>query len=184
MKIKFDENQQYQLDAINAVVDLFKGQQPASGAFEFSLKNDDLLFSELGLGNRLPLSEETLLENLRTVQRRDAVIESENLDGMHFSVEMETGTGKTYVYLRSVYELHRRYGFKKFIIVVPSVAIREGVMTSLRLTQEHFSTLYGNVPVDSWVYDSRQVSKLRQFAQSNTLQIIVINIDAFNKQSQ
>jgi len=183
VKIKFDENQQYQLDAINAVVGLFEGQPLASGAFEFSLKNDDLLFSELGLGNRIALPEETLLENLRAVQRNDGISESDALDGMHFSVEMETGTGKTYVYLRTIYELHSRYGFKKFIIVVPSVAIREGVMTSLRLTQEHFSTLYGNVPVDSWVYDSRQVSKLRQFSQSNTLQIVVINIDAFNKQT-
>ena len=183
MKIKFDENQQYQIDAINAVVDLFEGQPLASGAFEFSLKKADLLFSDLGLGNRIALPEEAILENLRAVQRREVISESDILDGMNFSVEMETGTGKTYVYLRTIYELHLRYGFKKFIIVVPSVAIREGVMTSLRLTQEHFSALYANVPVDSWVYDSRQVSKLRQFAQSNTLQIVVINIDAFNKQA-
>jgi type III restriction enzyme len=183
MKIKFDDNQQYQLDAINAVVDLFEGQPLASGAYEFSLKNNDQLFSELGLGNCLTLAEDTLLENLRTVQRRDCISESNALDGMNFSVEMETGTGKTYVYLRTIHELHQRYGFRKFIIVVPSVAIREGVMASLRLMHEHFATLYGNVPVDSWVYDSRQVSKLRQFAQSNTLQIVVINIDAFNKQT-
>lgn len=183
MKIKFDDNQQYQLDAINAVVDLFEGQPLASGAYEFSLKNNDQLFSELGLGNCLTLAEDTLLENLRAVQRRNGISESNALDGMNFSVEMETGTGKTYVYLRTIHELHQRYGFRKFIIVVPSVAIREGVMASLRLMHEHFTTLYGNVPVDSWVYDSRQVSKLRQFAQSNTLQVVVINIDAFNKQA-
>src|ERR1043165_2081928 len=102
-------------------------------------------------------------------------------NGMNFSVEMETGTGKTYVYLRTIFELYQRYGLTKFIIVVPSVAIREGVITSLRLMKEHFQTIFGNVVVDSWVYDSKQYSKLRQFAQSNTLQILVMNIDAFNK---
>lgn len=183
MRIKFDENQQYQLDAISAVVDLFEGQPLASGAFEFSLKADGGLFSELGVGNNPALPEEAVLANLVTIQRGNAIAESAALEGMNFSVEMETGTGKTYVYLRTIYELHRRYGFKKFIVVVPSVAIREGVMASLRLMREHFTTLYGNVPVDNWVYDSRQVSKLRQFAQANTLQILVINIDAFNKQA-
>ena len=98
------------------------------------------------------------------------------LEGMNFSVEMETGTGKTYVYLRSIFEMHQRYGFSKFIIVVPSVAIREGVITSLRLMKEHFQTLFGNVAFDSWVYDSKQYSKLRQFAQSNTLQILVMKL--------
>jgi type III restriction enzyme len=183
VKIKFDEKQPYQLDAINAVVDLFEGQPLAAGAFEFSLKSVDQLFSELGLGNHLALSEEALFANLQTVQQRNEIAVANQLDGQHFSVEMETGTGKTYVYLRTIYELHRRYGFKKFIIVVPSVAIREGVMASLRLMHEHFATLYGPVTPDSWVYDSRQVSKLRPFAQSNTLQILILNIDAFNKQA-
>ncbi len=183
MKIKFDSNQPYQLDAINAVVDLFDGQPLANGAFEFNLASDGGLFTDKGIGNAFTLEKEALLANLRVVQARNGIAPSAELDGMHFSVEMETGTGKTYVYLRSIYELHQRYGFKKFIIVVPSVAIREGVLASLRLMKEHFTTLFGNVPTDSWVYDSRQVSKLRQFAQSNTLQILVINIDAFNKQA-
>ncbi len=100
---------------------------------------------------------------------------------MDFTVEMETGTGKTYVYLRTLYELNSRYGFTKFVIVVPSVAIREGVLSSIRLTKEHFQTLYGNVPVDAWVYDSAQVSRLRQFAGSNQMQILVMNIQAFDK---
>lgn len=183
MKIIFDENQQYQIDAIKAVVDLIAGQPLATGAFEFNLHSDGGLFREQGVGNDLVLAEEAILANLAGVQRSNDIVPSEALDGMNFSVEMETGTGKTYVYLRTIYELHRQYGFKKFIVVVPSVAIREGVMTSLRLMKEHFTTHYGNVPLDSWVYDSRQVSKLRQFAQSSTLQILVINIDAFNKQT-
>jgi type III restriction enzyme len=82
---------------------------------------------------------------------------------------METGTGKTYVYLRTLFELNARYGWKKFIIVVPSVAIREGVLNTIELTKEHFQSLYGNAPLDYWVYDSAQVSKLRQFSASNLL---------------
>ena len=103
------------------------------------------------------------------------------LQGMHFSVEMETGTGKTYVYLRTIFELNAKYGFKKFIIVVPSVAIREGVLKSLEITREHFSTLYNNIPIDFFVYDSKKLVKVRQFATSNQIQIMVINIQAFQK---
>lgn len=186
MKIRFDANQQYQLDAVNAALDLFDGQPLAAGMFEARLDSVfDIggLFTELGAGNRLALAEETLLANVCRVQKRNSLPESEALAGMNFSVEMETGTGKTYVYLRTIFELHARYGFGKFIVVVPSVAIREGVMASLRLTEEHFRTVFGTVPLDSWVYDSRQVSRLRQFAGATTLQILVINIDAFNKQS-
>ena len=99
----------------------------------------------------------------------------------HFSIEMETGTGKTYVYLRTIFELSRRYGFQKFIIVVPSVAIREGVLKNIEITGEHFRALYNNLPFEHFVYDAKKVNRLRQFATSNTLQILVINIDAFRK---
>src|SRR4030095_14157774 len=99
----------------------------------------------------------------------------------HFSIEMETGTGKTYVYLRTIFELSRRYGFQKFIIVVPSVAIREGVLKNIEITGEHFRALYNNLPFESFVYDAKKVNRLRQFAVNNTLQILVINIDAFRK---
>ena len=94
---------------------------------------------------------------------------------------METGTGKTYVYLRTIFELNRKYGFKKFIIVVPSVAIREGVLKNLEITSEHFKALYNNVEFEYFVYDAKKVNRLRQFAVSNQIQILVINIDAFNK---
>jgi len=185
MKIKFDSNQQYQREAISAVLGLFEGQPLSSGVFEFSLTGADTLagLTELGSGNHLVVDEMALLRNLQAVQQANKLPVSAELDGMNFSVEMETGTGKTYVYLRSIFELHQRYGFGKFIIVVPSVAIREGVITSLRLMKEHFQTLFGNVAVDSWVYDSKQYSKLRQFAQSNTLQILVMNIQAFVSQA-
>src|ERR687888_262714 len=101
--------------------------------------------------------------------------------GVVFSVEMETGTGKTYVYLRTIFELARRYSFQKFIIVVPSVAIREGVLKNIEITAEHFRALYNNLPFEHCVYDAKRVNRLRQFATSNTLQILVINIDAFRK---
>ena len=154
--------------------------------------------SELGLGNRLLLDESKLRSNTRVIQARNDVEvadETATLEGWelfdaaanaprlcpHFSVEMETGTGKTYVYLRTVFELSRRYGFKKFIIVVPSVAIREGVLKNIEITAEHFRALYDNTPFEHFVYDARRVNRLRQFATGNTLQILIINIDAFRK---
>ena len=102
-------------------------------------------------------------------------------NGMNFSVEMETGTGKTYVYLRAIYAMHQKYGFKKFIIVVPSVAIREGNLKNLEVTLDHFQSIYDRVGVHSFVYDSKKANQLRGFASSNILQIMVINIDAFQK---
>jgi type III restriction enzyme len=179
MKIQFDSNQSYQLDAINAIVDVFEGQPLAQGQFEVSLSAEGELLGEPGRGNRLTLSDAALLANVQKVQEHSGLPVSEALDGLNFTVEMETGTGKTYVYLRTLYELHARYGFSKFIIVVPSIAIREGVMTSLRLMADHFKALYDNTPCDAWVYDSRRVSSVRQFAQSNTLQILILNIQAF-----
>lgn len=182
MKIKFDSHQQYQLDAINAIVNIFEGQPRAQGQFELNLTGDSgVLFAELGVGNRLVLDPETILTNVQKIQDRNGLEKSSALDGMNFSVEMETGTGKTYVYLRTIHELHAQYGFTKFIIVVPSVAIREGVLKNIKITREHLQEIYGNQPFDYWVYNSKQVSTLRQFANSNQLQILIINIDAFNK---
>lgn len=183
MKIKFDKNQEYQLDAINAVVDVFEGQSLAAG--EHSITFDQApseLFNDLGIGNRLLLSDAALLANVQQVQRRNGLDATETLHGRNFSVEMETGTGKTYVYLRTIYELNARYGWKKFIIVVPSVPIREGVLQTINMTRDHFAALYNNVPLDAWVYDSAQVSRLRGFAGSNQLQLLVMNIQAFDKQ--
>ncbi len=94
---------------------------------------------------------------------------------------METGTGKTYVYLRTIFELNKVYGFKKFIIVVPSVPIREGVLTSIQLMQEHLRAIYNNASFDYFVYDSKQLGKIRQFATSNAIQIMIINIQSFQK---
>lgn len=182
MKLQFDPNQDYQRQAINAVVDLFEGQPLSSSELDFNFSHGSLSLSENGVGNNIVLTEEQLLKNLQEVQERNGIKPvTEELDGMNFSVEMETGTGKTYVYLRTIYELHQQYGFKKFVIVVPSVAIREGVLKNLEITYGHFQTLYDKVPVDFGVYDSSKVSQLRGFASSNTIQILVMNIDAFAK---
>lgn len=205
MKLQFDPNQPFQLDAVAAVIDLFDGQP--QGAPDYAVIKVDgwgelyagQARSELGVGNRLLLGEAKLTANTRYVQARNDIDDGaqpaaplqawELFDGVanqvrtcpHFSVEMETGTGKTYVYLRTIFELSRRYGFQKFIIVVPSVAIREGVLKNIEITAAHFHALYNNLPFEHFVYDAKKINRLRQFATSNTLQILVINIDAFRK---
>ena len=154
----------------------------SKGDFEFSMSSaNTLIYNEFGVANKIVLSEKQVLRNLQGVQKANGIMPSPVLDGMHFSVEMETGTGKTYVYLRSIYELNKKYGFKKFIIVVPSIAIREGALKNLEITAEHFQMLYEKVPAKFFVYDSANVSNLRSFALSNTIQILVINIDSFAK---
>ena len=205
MKLQFDPNQEFQLDAISAITDLFDGHP--QGAPEYSvirLGDYGEMFagqerSELGVGHRLLLDEDRLHTNLRTVQERND-IELEDLDAPieawdlfdapanqqrscpHFSVEMETGTGKTYVYLRTIFELSQKFGFQKFVVVVPSIAIREGVLKNLQVTAEHFRALTNNLPVEHFVYDSRKINRLRQFATSNTMQIMVMNIQAFRRE--
>jgi len=202
MKLKFEANQQYQLDAINAIVEVFEGQTLESGDFEVEMAPpaDQLqLGSELLIGNRLELQEETILKNVQHIQRRfnethektneetgknfGGIEVCDTLDGMNFSVEMETGTGKTYTYLRTIHELNRNYGFKKFIIVVPSIAIKEGTIKNLEITKEHFAMLYNNPKMDFYVYDPKKRGQLKNFATTNALQILVINIDSFAKKT-
>ncbi|MBW1693735.1 MAG: DEAD/DEAH box helicase family protein [Deltaproteobacteria bacterium] len=191
MKLKFDANLEYQLEAIQSVTDLFEGLPPKQGQLEVSFSRDAGTFefmTELGIANQMMLDREQLLKNLHAVQERNTVPKSRLLMESddeyrfpNFSVEMETGTGKTYVYLRNIFELNRKFGFKKFIIVVPSVAIREGVLSSIGLMRDHFKGLYDNVPFDHFVYNSKDLSKVRQFAVSNEIQIMIINIQAFQK---
>lgn len=193
MKLHFDSNQEYQIEGIRAVTDVFEGQPLSGGDFEFSLTETGALLSENGVGNKLALTEEQIWENVKRIQQRHEItspsaplLENERGEfripnGMNFSVEMETGTGKTYVYLRTIYKLNELYGFKKFVVVVPSIAIREGVLKNLQITHEHFQTLYDKVQVNYDVYDSKKVSNLRGFAAGNAIQILVINIDSFAK---
>ena len=181
MKLHFEPNLQYQLDAINSVVRLFEGQPMNDSTLEFGVEEESTLNFIDGIANRLILSEEQILKNLQTVQEDNQVSVVKFLDGMNFSVEMETGTGKTYVYLRTIYELYKQYEFKKYVIVVPSVAIREGVLKNLEITHEHFQNLYDNVPVHFRMYDSAKISSLRGFATGNNIEILIINIDSFAK---
>lgn len=186
MKLHFDSKQEFQLEAVKAITGIFEGQPLSGGDFEFSINQPGSYLIENGFGNRLTFSGlDQLAGNIQSVQKNNGLKISSWEDivthGWNFSIEMETGTGKTYVYLRTIYELNKLYGFKKFVIVVPSVAIREGVMKNLEITEEHFQNLYDKVPVTSNVYDSRKVSTLRGFASANSIQILVINIDSFAK---
>jgi len=181
MKLHFDPNQQFQLDAINSIVGVFEGQPLSHGDFSFTIDSKQIISPIGGVGNQLTISDGQILKNVQNIQKKNLLPVSAELDGLHFSVEMETGTGKTYVYLRTIYELNKKYGFKKFVIVVPSIAIREGVMKNLEITFGHFQNLYSKTPVNYWVYDSKRVSNLRNFAINNNIQILVINIDSFAK---
>ncbi|MGL5651787.1 MAG: type III restriction-modification system endonuclease [Paraclostridium sp.] len=194
MKLKFKSNLQYQKEAIESVVDIFKKQNVIESKFTVlnsKCLNDvqlqmGVVQSNIGIGNKLELVPEQILENIQNIQMKNNLPRTENLEqlkdnGMNFTVEMETGTGKTYVYLKSIYELNKNYGFKKFVIVVPSVAIREGVEKSLQITKEHFNSSYDNVPLEYFVYDSSELDKVRNFATSSNIQIMIINIDAFRK---
>ena len=195
MKLHFDPNQQYQLDAINAVVDIFAGQSEDSDDATRHMDQDRQLSLEttIARGNSLTLDMAQITKNTRTVQKRNDISTDESSlisrpgvseslpHGMNFSIEMETGTGKTYVYLRTIHELHQHYGWKKFIIVVPSVAIREGVLKNLAITREHFADLYNKPEMDYCVWDSKKTGQAREFATNDTLQIMVITIDSFAK---
>ena len=196
MKLQFDATLQYQLDAISSIVDIFQGQEKCDTLFTVSspksldkhpsLYNyENPFFDGIGYGNRLTLSEEALLENVQKIQLRNGIKKSSPdeiaRDHLDFTVEMETGTGKTYVYLRTILELYRKYGFSKHVIVVPSIPIKEGVYKSLRITQAHFGELYDNVRYNFFIYDSGNLNEVRAFSTNAELEIMVINIDSFSK---
>ncbi len=182
MKLKF-KNQEFQTEAVNAVADLFSGQEKSNMTFSIDDNGGQikLLQNDFGFGNKLEIDNDTLLSNMHSIQRRQKLPLSRDYDSRQFSIEMETGTGKTYVYTKTILELNKRYGFSKFIIVVPSVAIREGVFKSLQVTEEHFKNLYDGVPYRYFIYNSAKLSDVRQFATSSNIEIMIINIDAFKK---
>jgi type III restriction enzyme len=187
MKLHFEPDLDYQLQAIEAVCDLFRGQEICRTEFTVTRDPADTQMrlgfaqNDLGIGNRLTLLDEELLANLQAVQLRNGIAPSESLASGDFTVEMETGTGKTYVYLRTIFELNKRYGFTKFVIVVPSIAIKEGVYKSLQIMEDHFSSLYAGVPFDYFLYDSAKLGQVRNFATSAQIQIMVVTVGAINK---
>lgn len=182
MKLKF-KHQDFQTDAVNAVVDLFAGQESAHSTFSVETGAQVQMsgMNEMGFGNGLVIDDNALLENMHTVQKRNNLPITDDAKTHQFSIEMETGTGKTYVYTKTIFELNRKYGLTKFIIVVPSVPIREGVYKSFEVTKEHFSLQYDNVPYHYFIYNSSKLSHVRQFATANGIEIMIINIDAFRK---
>lgn len=193
MSFKFDSNQPYQLDAINAVVSIFDGQPgnaeqlvttlrgtsaPQEGA-EVGAFDIDLTQEVGAIGNNLVLNNDVILDNLQQAQDRSGLEVSPRLfdtEHLDFDIEMETGTGKTYVYLRTMFELAKHYNFKKFIILVPSVAIREGVLTSIKLMKKHFMDLYPGQPFDHGVYAGKNAEDVAAFATSTNMQILVMTM--------
>ena len=194
MRFKFEANQEYQLRAIESVANLLEGQPEVQVKLNFA--KGSLLAA---VPNHIDLDDESLLRNLQLVQSQnnldaDATLEyieekiitvsgDQTIRFPNFSVEMETGTGKTYVYLRTILELFRCYGLRKFIVVVPSVAVREGVLKTLEITRKHLSKLYDNIPYRYYAYDSANLAQVRQFALSDGVEIMVMTIDSFNKAS-
>ncbi len=198
MKLHFEADLAYQANAIEAVCDLFRGQEVCRSEFTVTLRvggtTGDSDASPLqgtlegmaetpqgGVGNRLTLLDDEVDDNLKAIQLRNGLPPSTKLSG-DFTVEMETGTGKTYVYLRTVFELNKRYGFTKFVIVVPSVAIKEGVNKTLEITRDHLEGLYpGAKGYEFFQYDSAKLGQVRNFATSPNVQIMVITVGAINK---
>jgi type III restriction enzyme len=187
VKFHFEPDLDYQHSAIEAVCGLFRGQEICRTEFTVIRDPDDpqyrMVFAEhdLGIGNRLQLLDDEILANLSDIQIRNGLRPSDSLASGDFTVEMETGTGKTYVYLRTIFELNRRYGFAKFVIVVPSVAIKEGVYKTLQITEEHFRALYANTTFEFFLYDSSKLGQVRNFATSPHIQIMVVTVGAINK---
>ncbi|MBT4327866.1 MAG: DEAD/DEAH box helicase family protein [Candidatus Nitrosopelagicus sp.] len=173
LQLQFDHSKKFQLDAIESTVKLFEGQQKFNESF--------VDFVDGVVPNKLTISESTILENLKEIQKQNQIPISEKLDEMNFSIEMETGTGKTYVYLRTIYELNQNYGFKKFVIVVPSVAIKEGTKKNFDITKNDFQVLYDKTPIESTEYSSKNISYIRQFSNSNKIEVMIITRDSFNK---
>ena len=201
MKFRF-KIQQYQSDAVKAVADVFKGQ-PYQEKTKYTLDRGvvttkaQLQFSlfdhleginpeelDVGFANpRIELTPEALLTNIKEIQSLSNINESTSLShslgAVDIDVEMETGTGKTYVYIKSMFELNKKYGFSKFIVVVPSIAIREGVRKSFEMTSEHFMDTYGK-KARFFVYNSKKLDEIEQFSSSSAINVMIINIQAFN----
>lgn len=196
MKLQFT-HQEYQERAVQSVVQVFDGQPLAKSEFALAGQSASVEYAADGsIGNALLLSEEQLLTNVQAVQKNNGFSEmstqlavstsdngKEEFCRLNFTLEMETGTGKTYTFIRTMYELNKVYGFKKFVVVVPSVAIREGTMKNLEVTRSHFAADYSNVPCVPILFDSGKLTDLRHFAQSDALSVLVINIDSFTKDS-
>lgn len=188
MKIQFD-TLDYQTDAVNGAMSVFEGQTIKES--NFTITNDDpqgtLIANDgIGVGNRVIINEEQMLKNVNKTQILNGIVPSDNLFGNNkafpqFNIEMETGTGKTFVYLKTILELNKQYGFLKFVIVVPSIAIKEGVLKTFKITKDYFKNQYNGVIYDLFMFDSSKLDRVRSFASANTIDIMVTTIQSFNK---
>lgn len=188
MKLQF-KHQKFQADAAKAVVDVFAGQPYLTpsymmdrGAGTYQLKmTDDADFTGWSNQKIVPeLNDRLILEHINTIQRANQLKLSSKLEGrFNLTIEMETGVGKTYTYIKTMYELNRAYGWSKFIVVVPSIAIREGVYKTFQVTQEHFAEEYGK-KIRFFIYNSSQLTEIDRFASDNSINVMIINSQAFN----
>ena len=187
MKLQF-KHQKFQADAAKAVVDVFAGQPYLTPTYLMDRGSDphQLTLEEMsftGWRNEpiVPeLSDQVVLEHLNKIQRANQIAPSPRLEGHYnLTIEMETGVGKTYTYIKTMYELNRHYGWSKFIVVVPSVAIREGVYKSFQVTQEHFAEEYGK-KIRFFIYNSAQLTEIDRFASDSSINVMIINSQAFN----
>ncbi|MDR7749443.1 DEAD/DEAH box helicase family protein [Riemerella anatipestifer] len=202
MKLQFKE-QDFQVKAVQAVVNCFeeqpiktnrftlerskelikKAKQAASGIQSLDFEVEE----EIGYRNAsIQLTEAQILRNIQEVQKQNDLLESQQIEhpkgvkiGYNLTIEMETGTGKTYTYIRTMYELHKKYGWSKFIVIVPSIAIREGVYKSFQVTQEHFQELYGH-KINPFIYNSSRPQDIENFASDSRISVMIINTQAFN----
>lgn len=204
MKLQFKE-QEFQVLAVNAVVDCFTGQKPKINKFTLerseelikkakqaaagvqTIDFDAEVFEEIGYRNSpIQVHDFLILKNIQGVQKKNDLIESAEIErpkglklGYNLTIEMETGTGKTYTYIRTMYELNKHYGWSKFIIIVPSIAIREGVFKSFEVTQDHFQELYGH-KISPFIYNSGKPQDIESFASDSRISVMIINTQAFN----
>ena len=187
MKLQF-KHQKFQADAAKAVVDVFAGQPYLTPAdrleMDFERQQSYTEDRDASIWRNEPvvpeLTDQLVLEHLQKVQRVGQLKPSERLEGHYnLTIEMETGVGKTYTYIKTIYELNKHYGWSKFIVVVPSIAIREGVYKSFQVTQEHFKEEYGKV-IDFFIYNSSRLAEIRNFASGNSINVMIINAQAFN----
>ena len=203
MKLQF-KKQQFQLDAVQAVVDCFQGQPEKTNRFTLERSKEIIRKTKLAaqgvqemafeieeaIGYRnstIQLMETSVLKNIQAVQTKNDLHESSRIerpkgfkDGYNLTVEMETGTGKTYTYIRTMYELQKKYGWSKYIVIVPSVAIREGVYKTFEVTQDHFQEIYGQ-KIAPFIYNSGRPQDVENFASDSRISVMIINTQAFNK---
>lgn len=197
MRLQFDSDQEHQREAVQAIVDLLEGQPYVPAELTTTVDHTGALFATVS--NRIDLTAVAQLKNLIRVQERHQLDKDDSLRLIsdqvetlagttqvafpNFSIEMETGTGKTYVYIRAALRLAQLYGLRKFVVVVPSVAVREGVMKTFEMTAAHFAELFDNLPYRAFAYRSDRLGEIFQFAQSTSVEFMVLTLDSFNKDS-